>query len=313
MTFIRQTLLILLIASIGFAWADIAQAGFGISPAQIQAHQLAPGSHYEQRFILSRGQPTEDLVANISFEFPNYLEVLDWITIDPGDKILLPEGQQRVPMYVKIDVPKGAEYKTYLGSMRVGVSASEALQGQGVSISLGAKIDVSLMVTEIQIIEFKIKGFEIPPAEEGFNWWKIKLPGKVELLIDIENAGNVKAAPNRAEIEIYDLDKENLLYKGEDKSLEKIDSFDRKKIVASFKHRLEPGQYWTTFRVFKNEEELLKEDTVILTVTEMEMSTKDWLSLVGMILLIIILTGLGILKRKKIIQVIKKVCVKENK
>ncbi|MDO8522781.1 MAG: hypothetical protein Q7S12_00635 [bacterium] len=267
-----------------FVLTNTALAGFGISPAQIQADRLAPGTHYEENFILSRGQPTEDLIAKVSFDFPNDPEVVNWISVEPDTTISLPKGEQRVPLIVKIDVPNNAEYKDYSGFMRLGVAPTEAVQKQGVAISLGAKVSIDLKVTKIKIIEFKVRNLRIPSSEEGIHFWKIFFPGKINLVMNVENTGNVKAAPLKAEIEIYNLTQKNLLFKGEDKTLSELKPFEKKDVKAGFRHKLKPGQYWSTVRVYSDKDKVAIEDKMILTITEMEISNREWLILGGGIL-----------------------------
>lgn len=286
-------------------WANIAQAGFGISPPYVISDRLYPGAHFEQKIVLSRGDPKDDLKAEITIDAP---EIKSWFSFSPGKEFLLPKGSQQVAMMVKVDVPEDAEYKNYKGYIHIRTSPAEEGRKAGVSIALGARVDINLTVTKLIIIDFKIRNLQIPDSEEGFHWWKIELAGKIKFLMNVENIGNVEAAPNRVEIEIYDLAWKNLLFQGEDKSLEKIKPFERENIIAEFSHKLEPGQYWSTVKVFKDEKEILREERIILTVTPMEMSAKDWLVLVGIILGILIIIGIAILiiwQRKKIGQLIK--------
>ncbi len=308
--FSGKTLGILIIfLFLAFAWTSTVQAGFGISPATIEAPNLGQGTHFEQKFVLSRGQPTEDLVANVSFEFPNTPEAVKWFSVTPATSISLPEGEQRVEMFVKIDVPKDAQYKNYVGFMRVGVGPAETGSPQGVAISLGARIEINLNVTEIKIISFTIRDLRIPASEEGFHWWKIFLPGKINFVMNVENTGNVKAAPLKATIEVYDPQWKNLIYQKEDKSLEELEPFQKKDIAAGFWHKLAPGQYWSIIKVFKDEKEILREEKIFITIEQMTMSTKDWLLLGGAVLGIIILITSAILiyfKRKEILKFFKK-------
>jgi hypothetical protein len=206
-------------------WATTAGAGFGISPPYVINDRLYPGAHYEQKIVLSRGDPNEDLKAEITIDAP---EIENWFSFVPGKEFLLPKGQQQVAMTVSVDVPKDAKYKNYKGYIYVKTAPVEEEKKAGVAILLGARIDVDLTVTELKIIDFKIRDLRIPNSEEGFYWWKIKLPGKIKFLMNVENIGNTEAAPDKVEIEIYDLSWNNLLYKGEDKSLKKIKPFEKK-------------------------------------------------------------------------------------
>ena len=280
--------------------ADTVFAGFGVSPPYVIGDRLYPGAHFEQEIVLSRGDPNEDLEAKITVNSP---EVEDWFDFKPGKEFLLPKGQQQVSMIVKVDVPEDADYKNYEGYIYIKTSPVAGEGKPGVSIALGARIDIDLTVTELKIIDFKIRNLRIPDSEEAFHWWKIKLLGKIKFLMNLENIGNIEATPNRVEIEIYDLAWKNLLYQGEDKSLRKIEPFQREDIMAEFKNELKPGQYWGIVKIFKNQEEILREEKILLTIVPMEMSKRDWMIVAGIILGILIIIGIIIFiiwRRKKL-------------
>jgi len=296
----KKVLFVLIIVLFVLFNADTISAGFGISPPYVISDRLYPGAHFEQEIVLSRGDPKEDLEAKITIDAP---EIEDWFDFNPGKEFLLPKGQQQVSIMVKVDVPEDADYKNYEGYIYIKTSPVEGDEKPGVSIALGARVDIDLIVTKLRIIDFKIRNLRIPDSEEAFHWWKIKLLGKIKFLMNVENIGNIETAPDRAEIEIYDLAWKNLLYQGEDNSLEKIKPFERKDIVAEFKNELKPGQYWSIVRVFKNEEEILREEKILLTIIPMEMSKGDWMIMAGIILGILIIIGIIIFiiwRRKKL-------------
>ncbi|MFQ6083622.1 MAG: hypothetical protein ACE5WD_09695 [Candidatus Aminicenantia bacterium] len=274
-----------------------AEAGFGISPSHIQNQLLYPGASFETRIILSRGQPTEDLRAEISIDAP---EVEDWITINPGTEFLLPKGEQRVPMFVNIDIPEDAEYKNYKGYIYVKTVPVEAEKRGGVAIALGARLDLDLTVTEIEIIDFIIRNLRIQSSEEGFHWWKIALPTKIKLLMNVENTGNVEAAPNRVKIEIWDLNWKDLIAESVDSSLAKVKPFEKKEVTAVFPLELGPGDYWTKISVFKDEKEMLREGKLPLKITPFEMSRQDWAIVAAIIAItVLIIVLLIIIIRRK--------------
>ena len=291
-------------------WANVTQAGFGISPAHIFNDRLYPGAFFETRIILSRGNPSEDLKAKISVDAP---EFEDWLTFNPGKEFLLPEGEQRVPLFIKIDVPINARYKEYKGYINVRTSPLDFERRGGASIVLGARIDVDLDVTDLEFIDFKIRNLRVLDAEEGFDWWKIILPGKIRFLMNVENLGNIEAAPERVEIEVWDLNWKNLIAKGADNSLKKVEPFALKDVEASFYLRLEPGRYWTKVTVFKRGEEILREEKLPLQITPFEMSNKDWFNVFAVLLAPVVVIALGVILFKKIKRFILRIKRKNEK
>lgn len=287
----------------------VARAGFGISPGHIWNDRLHPGASFETEIILSRGHPVENLKAEAILDVPP--EIQDWFSFYPGPVVLLPEGEKRVPLRIRIDVPEDAEFKHHRGHITIQTRPAEVVPGVGVGVLLGARMSVDLTVTELRIIDFIIRNLRVPDSEQGFNWGFIRLPGRVDFLMNVENIGNVKVAPHRVEIEVWDLAKHNLIAQGVDKSLRKVEPFDKQDVEANFWLNIDSGVYWAVIRVFKNEYEILRDEKLPLTITPFEMNLKDWLIVVGIIIIIIgivliILWKTGVLG--KLILKIKKKC-----
>ena len=98
------------------AGADFAFAGFGVTPPFVRNTSLTRNSTYEQEILLVRSDPRTPLKATVFVDAP---EVADWIEIVQGNEFLLPRGEQKVPMTVKVTVPDDAEFKRYIGAIRV--------------------------------------------------------------------------------------------------------------------------------------------------------------------------------------------------
>ena len=292
----RQIWLIIALLFI-LGWINIVQAGFGISPAHIFNDRLYPGASFETRFILSRGTPAEDLQAQITIEAPGFE---DWFSISPQTEFLLPTGEQRVPFFVNISVPKDASYKNYRGYIHVKTVPLQREKASGATIVLGARMDVDLTVTELKIIDFIVRNLKMLSAEQGFKWWRIEIPARVKFSMNVENIGNTEASPDRVEIEVWDLNWKNLIAKGTDTSLQKVKPFDKKDVEASFWTQLEPGRYWTKVFVYKTGTEILREEKLPLEVTPFEMSTKDWLALAGIGILGVGIVSLATVLGRKI-------------
>jgi hypothetical protein len=260
----KRKFLVLAIALIVLVWADIAQASFGISPPYVRNDSLTTGSHYEQRIILVRGNPLEDLKAEISIDVP---KAGDWISIDKGEEFILPKGEMQVPMVVSVDVPKNAKYENYKGFIRIVTSSLESLEEGKVTIALGARIDVDLTVAELKIFDFNVLAVSVPDIEKGREFWKIKFPGEIKAKMKIVNIGNVKAAPTRVHLDIYDVSCRDLLESSDDARFKKVKSFETKEIFAGFKTKLEVGAYCGKIEIFKNDE-IVKEQKVFFNILE---------------------------------------------
>jgi len=287
----RKLLLILTFAIIFSLWTNQAQAGFGISPPYVKSDKILPGSHYEQKINLLRSSAEEDLKAEISINAP---EISSWISIDKGETFNLPKGELRVPMIVRVDVPSDAAIGRYTGYINARIAPASDTKG-GVAIALGARIDIDLNVTKDTFPDFLIRSISIPDLEElkaPWNWpvfsW---LFYRIKIGMNIENTGNVKIAPSKVHLDVWDLNEKVLLQANDDKSIEKIDPFEVKTVVATFPTKLKAGQYWGKIKIYKNEE-IVRDDKVAFTIVppgSLPGGTKlgpwPWLMLFGLIIL----------------------------
>jgi len=231
--------------------ASFASAGFGISPPYIRNENLVRGSRYEQKIVLVRGEPTEDLKAQLVI---NVSGANDWISIDKGTEFILPKGEKKVPIVVKVDVPRQAKFGEYKGTIRIKTSPLETEKRGGVSIALGAQIDVDLRVIKKEIIDFAVRGVKVQDLEEGHKFWWMDFPGKIKFMMRIENKGNVEVGPSKVTIDIYDTQGEKLLEKLETRKIGKVPSFETGEVIAYFLTNLKPGSYSARYKIFKGEE-----------------------------------------------------------
>ena len=232
--------------------ADTALAGFGITPPYVRNDALTQGSEFTQEILLVRGDPIEDLRANVTINVPG---IHDWFSVDRGFEFVLPKGQQQVPIQITVTVPEDAPYETYKGNIRIRTSSLDE-NLSGVSIALGAQVDVDLTISD-SIYDFEVKRVEITELEEGFKKWWLDFPGRVTFWMHIENVGNVDAAPTKVEFEVYDKKdkgREVILEKiVNTNEIEKVAPFDTKKVAAHLPTQLKAGSYSVTYRVFKGD------------------------------------------------------------
>ena len=272
--------------------AGFVRAGFGIAPPYLKSkNPLFPGTHFEQKITLLRSASDGDLNANIVINAP---EVADWITIDKGNSFLLPKGKSQVPMIVSVDVPDDAASGYYDGHISIQVLPADKNPGSGVAIALGARVDIELTVSDEEFIEFLIRKVEIPKFETLGKPWKWKIFSRffyrLKVAMTIENTGNIAIAPSQVHLDVYDLTEKNLLESHDDKRIKKIEPFEINTVEASFPTELEPGEYWSRLKIYK-ENEVVHKNKIIFEVLPngkvpggTDLGKWPWIMLSGMVI-----------------------------
>lgn len=244
--------------------ANFAEAGFGITPPYVRNTSLVRNSTYEQQILLVRGNPDVPLKAQITIDAP---EIQDWIEIVEGSSIPLPRGVQKVPMIVRVKVPKDAEFKEYKGVIRIKTLPDDNQVAAGaVSISLGAQVDITLNVIDREIKDFRVRKISVSDLNEGSKLAWLYFPGKIKFGMMIENTGNVDIAPSTVEFKIYNFSGDVLLEETKQLGkLEKIAPYATADIVAEIPTRLPAGYYIARYRIL-NGEEVKQEGDVNLSI-----------------------------------------------
>src|SRR3990167_705283 len=226
--------------------ADIASAGFGITPPYVRNTSLTRNSTYEQQILLVRGNPDVPQKAQVTIDAP---EIIDWIEIVEGDSVPLPRGVQKVPMTVRIKVPSDADFKDYNGTIRIKtVPDDDQVSAGAVSISLGAQVDIALTVIDREILDFRVRKIDVTDLNEGHKLGWLYFPGKIDFSMLIENTGNV------------------LLEETQNKNkVRKIAPYATEEVFAEIPTRLPAGNYIARFKVY-NGEEVKQEGEVSLSV-----------------------------------------------
>lgn len=236
-----------------FLGAEVAQAGFGITPPYFRNTSLTRNATYEQQILMVRGNPDQELVADISIDAP---EIEDWIEIVEGDEIVLPEGEQRVPMTVRVAVPDDADFREYAGRIRIRTAPSlDDLREGAVNISLGAQVNINLNVIDREIRDFRIRRVSLADLNEGHSVAWLYFPGRIEFTMRLENTGNVPIAPTRVAFDIYDVRGRVLLEETE--HLGRIDTvapYATDEVVAEIPTRLPEGNYIARYTIYNEDE-----------------------------------------------------------
>ncbi len=247
-----------------FVCAQTAYAGFGVTPPYVTNVSLTRNSVYEQTIYLVRSDPTTDLKATISVDVPG---VNDWFTINEGNEFLLPRGEQKVPMTVKVTIPDDADYKQYKGNIRIKTGApDDQVQGGAVNISLGAQLDVDITVIDKKIKDFKVRKIGISDLNEGHKVGWLYFPGKIRFEMLVENIGNVPIAPSDVVMRIYDRSGNVLLEEAHKKGkIDTVDPFMTETVYAELPTKLPTGSYLARFEIM-NESDVKLSGEVNLSV-----------------------------------------------
>lgn len=250
MRFSRSLFLLSLLV---FSVCSTAYAGFGITPPYVTNSSLTRNSQYEQTIYLVRSDPTSALKATISIDVPG---VSDWFTIVEGNEFLLPQGEQKVPMTVRVLVPDDADFKQYTGNIRIKTGpADDQVMGGAVSISLGAQIDVDISVIDKEIKDFKIRKIGISDLNAGHKVAWLYFPGKIRFEMLLENLGNVPVAPSDVVFRIYDATGKVLLEETHKKGkIDTVDPFKTETVYAQIPTRLPQGSYIGRFEIMNEDE-----------------------------------------------------------
>jgi len=244
--------------------ADFAIAGFGVTPPYVRNTSLTRNSTYEQQILLVRGDPNVPLKATVVIDAP---EIYGWIEIVEGTEFILPRGEQKVPMTVRVTVPDKVDFKKYKGAIRVKTGAVDDQVGAGsVNISLGAQIDIELDVIDRQIKDFRIRKISISDLNEGHKFGWLFFPGKIRFGMLLENTGNIDVSPSEVAFKIYDATGNVLLEETKNLGkIKKVKPYATQEIVAELPTRLPVGTYIARYQIF-NDEEVKQEGEVNLNI-----------------------------------------------
>jgi hypothetical protein len=89
----------------------------------------------------------------------------------------------------------------------------------------------------------------------GWPWrWSIfsHFLHRASVVLNIENLGNIKTAPSKVTLDIFDITKNRLLESASDSSLREIEPFATAETIAYFPTKLNVGQYWGRVKVYKD-------------------------------------------------------------
>lgn len=228
-----------------------AHAGLGVSPSSINVDTLKRGTTFTQEFVISRSDPVEDLEALIQ---PDLGDLAQWVSFEPGLKVLLPKGEQRVSLKAIISVPADANLQDYEGVFRILASPKNA--PTGVAVVQGARVDLKLATTETSTFDLEIRTVTILDSYEQ---------EELVMTMNVQNNGNTASAPTKIDLEVQDMQENNV----KDLTTTDIDqapAYEFSNVNARFgPHGLVAGEYFGVVQVY-SAEEMISEERVVFEI-----------------------------------------------
>jgi len=239
-------------------------AGFGITPPYVRNTSLTRNSTYEQQILLVRSDTDVAQKAEITIDAPL---IQDWIQIVEGGEIRMPVGVQKVPMTVRVTVPKDAEFKDYKGAIRIRTLPDDGQISAGaVSISLGALVDINLSVIDRQIRDFRVRKISAADLNEGNKLFWLYFPGKINFDMLIENTGNVAIAPSEVVFRIFDRAGKVLLEETSNiGKIAKVPPYGTELVSAKIPTHLPANSYVARYTIY-NGEDIKQEGDISLNI-----------------------------------------------
>lgn len=244
--------------------AEVVLAGFGVTPPHVRNTSMTRGTVYDQQILLVRGNPTKSLKASFSISAPDFD---GWVEILEGDEIILPRGENKVPINVRVRVPSDAEFKDYRGNIMIKTGpVDDSLSVGAVNISLGAQVNIDLNVIDRVIKEFRVRRVGVSDLNEGRKLGWLYFPGKINFKMMIENTGNVDISPSLVKFDIYDTSNRYLLEETVNiRRIKRVQPFSTEEVVAEIPTRLPAGNYMARFSIY-NDEDIVHSGEVSLSI-----------------------------------------------
>ena len=167
-------------------------AAFGISPPWVTNENLKAGANFVYVIDMSTNDPSETMT--VKTRLSGDPEVLEWLKVRNADSLTMPAGEEHVPMYIDLKVPKDAKTGKYTGDIMVTV-IPQTTPTENVSIYLGGHISVKLEVVNYDVTDFTVKSASIEPITEGQN---------LSMTMQIKNLGNTVLSNVNTSVEVTD-------------------------------------------------------------------------------------------------------------
>ncbi len=118
-----------------------------------------------------------------------------------------------------------ASFGRYRGNIRLVTKSLEAAEGGQVALAFGAIIDIDINVVAMKIVNYNVRGVRVYDAEEDYKLFFLNPPSVIAFAMQIENRGNVKSAPTKVLLSIYEQDGKTLIKTIETTKIPQVKAF----------------------------------------------------------------------------------------
>jgi hypothetical protein len=231
-------------------------AGFGISPGLIYNDHLKPGMHYEQEIYISRSDAEEELTVLVE---PDLAEIDSWFKFEPGKKFTFAKNKHMMSFKAIIDVPKEAEIKKYHGYIRVKATNSDSDKG-GVSVVKGARMNVDLIATEINVVELNVQQLKLDETKQDNEG-----NAKLTLHVKAENTGNTAVSFDKITLDIQNIQQKPVTTLSNESQLPEIKPSEVKTFDVNFNTKISAGEYFAIVKIYFNNK-VIKTERLVLRI-----------------------------------------------
>ncbi|MHA2067439.1 MAG: hypothetical protein ACXABY_23990, partial [Candidatus Thorarchaeota archaeon] len=255
MTKLLSSLVAVFVGIVLFLPSSALAAAFGVSPPWIENENLKAGSNFIYVINLSANDFSDDMI--VKSELEGDPEVMQWLTIQNKDNLVMTKGQSIVPMSVNVNIPEDAKVGSYQGSLRLSVIPKND-NTNNVAVLLGGNVAIKLNVIDYDVTDYWIQSINIDPISEG---------QAIKLKMGVKNIGNTEVTSVMTNFSITDtVTGEEVLSSSVDKLNMPIypHTLSNAELSVSVPD-LTAGDYWLNVESFEEGESLYK-DRLHLTV-----------------------------------------------
>jgi hypothetical protein len=277
-----------------FSFSKSAFAGLGIIPSDWIEPNGMQGQQIEKTFTLVRKDASEDLyfASKITGDLTN------WIKIENGNNFVMPKGQQQFPVKITLNIPQNAEKKQYKGEIRLNSETNTEKASTGsVGVLLSSLVRIDLTISDKPFIDYDILRINVPKQEEG---------NFVNVVLKINNKGNVEAKPTKITTDIFDKFNSAQITSQtitDFSAIKGVPPFSQGEIKLQIPAQLTPEQYWANISVYQDDK-ILKTDSITFEIVKKGTLKKEnaasqyfknnYILILGIILAIALIAGIAI-------------------
>ncbi len=221
-------LAIILVALIAMHSSEAAL--LGVNRASLSYEDVLRGGYAEQGIVATAGTPHD---VQVFYEARG--EIADWISFEPGEEYIIVNEDNPGNLNVVVEPPSDARVDVYEGKIVIMTGPlGEITSTMGTNVVVAFEVDVTINITDTQILTCTAGGFDIRDTE---------INDPAAFSARVRNTGNVRARPS-FEIEIYDQLQENKVLDYEYTHNTDILPTRSLDVEGNLNLELDPGQYW---------------------------------------------------------------------